>query len=612
MKNPRTFLWIGLALILLVNVQVWMSEFGPRDAARAEAERLAMEQERRENPLAAEIPTAEGTAAPTAGQGGDVPAPVAADAGADTVPQPGVDAVPVPPAATAQAAAAGDDEVPTAAAPATGQDPVPAAATTPAERILNVRTDVLDVDISLRGAQLVRADLLDYPVHKGGDEVVRLLRNHGPGDTYLLQTGLAGAGGQGGEAPTHLALFETPFTGFRLEPGLDEMRVPFTWTSPEGVRVTKTLVFRRGAYRIDVVYDIHNAGNEPWSVAPYAQIQRDMPLPERSYFDVDSYSFTGPAYWDGGKYEKLKITDDDSANFSLEVTNGWFASLQHHFTAAMIPPANEAHRFTMRVRGTEFRATDLGPTQTIPAATRTRIEQTLFVGPKLQRQLEAIHPELDRAADFGMLTFLSKPLFWLLEKAHVIFDNWGWAIVAVTFLLKLLFYPLSEASGRSMAKMKLVAPRMKQLQETYKDDRQKLGQAMMELYRKEKVNPAAGCLPMLIQLPVFLAFYWVLLESVEMRQAPFMLWIDDLSSRDPFFVLPIIMAGAMFLQYKLQPTPADPVQAKVFMILPLVMSVMFAFFPAGLVLYWVTNTILTIAQQWNINRRIEAAQPVRD
>jgi YidC/Oxa1 family membrane protein insertase len=211
-----------------------------------------------------------------------------------------------------------------------------------------------------------------------------------------------------------------------------------------------------------------------------------------------------------------------------------------------------------------------------------------------------------------MLTFLSRPLFTLLEFAHKFFNNWGMAIIAVTFLLKLVFYPLSEASGRSMAKMKLVAPRMKQLQETYKDDRAKLGAAMMELYKKEKINPASGCLPMLIQLPVFLAFYWVLLESVEMRQAPFAGWIQDLSSRDPLFILPAIMAVAMFLQYKLQPTPADPVQAKVFMVLPLVMSVMFAFFPAGLVLYWVTNTILTIAQQWNINRRIAAAQPTRD
>jgi YidC/Oxa1 family membrane protein insertase len=431
-----------------------------------------------------------------------------------------------------------------------------------------------------------------------------------------LQTGLAGAGAAGSSAasafPTHLALFTTDYTGFRLEDGVDELRVPLKWVSPEGVTVTKTLVFRRGSYQIDVEYAVQNSAATPWTIAPYAQLLHDLPPVERSYFNVDSYSFTGPAYWDGTKYKKLKTSDREDAAFKAEFKDGWIASLQHHFVAAIAPNREQLNSYSLRVRGTEYLFTDVGPTQTIAPGASATIKQTLFVGPKLQRQLEPIHPELSRAADFGMLTFLARPLFWLLDKAHRIFGNWGLAIIAVTFLLKLVLYPLSETSGRSMAKMKLIAPRMKTLQETYKDDRQKLGAAMMELYKKEKVNPAAGCLPMLIQLPVFMAFYWVLLESVEMRQAPFFGWIQDLSSRDPWFILPIIMAGAMFLQYKLQPTPADPVQAKVFMILPLVMSVTFAFFPAGLVLYWVTNTILTIAQQWNINRRIEAAAATRN
>jgi YidC/Oxa1 family membrane protein insertase len=589
MKNLRAFLWVGLALILVVNVQVWVKEFGAQDAAAALAAQQALEQEKRDNPLTAAVPTAIDT--PPAAQATPVAATPAAGAAPPTT-----------------------GEVPTVADPAAAAAATPEASAAPAAGVLNVTTDVLDVDISLRGADLLRADLLQYPVAKGRPEVVRLLRNNGPGDQYVVQTGLAGAGtgAQPADFPTHLATLSTPFTGFRLEDGLDELKVPFTWTSAAGVEVTKTLTFRRGSYRIDVQYEVKNGSAAPWSVAPYAQIQRDMPPPKRSYFDVDSYSFTGPAYWDGGKYEKLKITKDEDARFNREFSNGWIAALQHHFVSAIIQPAEQLHRYTLSVRENEFLARDLGPTLTVAPGQSTTLQQTLFVGPKLQDQLEPIHKELGRAADFGMLTFLSRPLFWLLAKAHVIFDNWGLAIIAITFLLKLLFYPLSEASGRSMAKMKLVGPKMKQLQETYKDDRQKLGQAMMELYKKEKVNPAAGCLPMLIQLPVFLAFYWVLLESVEMRQAPFFGWLQDLSSRDPYFVLPVIMAGAMFLQYKLQPTPADPVQAKVFMILPLVMSVMFAFFPAGLVLYWVTNTILTIAQQWNINRRIAAAQPVRD
>src|SRR5690606_13860960 len=321
------------------------------------------------------------------------------------------------------APAADASDVPVVAAPST--DPAaatPTASAAGSTRVINVRTDVLDVDISLRGADLVRADLTQYPVKKGAAEPVRLLRNGGAGDQYLLQTGLAGASAnaQPDAYPTHLAQLDTPFTGFRLEPGIDEMRVPFTWSSPEGVEVTKTLVFRRGSYRIDVLHEIRNGSNQPWSVAPYAQIQRDMPPEERSYFNVDSYSFTGPAYHDGRKYEKLKISNDEDAQFDRRITDGWFAALQHHFVSAIILPAGETHRFTLRVRANEFRATDLGETLTVaPGATET-VQQTLFVGPKLQKQLEAIHPELDRAADFGVLTFLSKPLFWLLEKVHAI------------------------------------------------------------------------------------------------------------------------------------------------------------------------------------------------
>jgi YidC/Oxa1 family membrane protein insertase len=576
MKHLRTILWVGLALAVLVNYQLWTAEFGQRDAAAAAAAAKAAEVEKSTNPLSANVPQA-------------LPAAAAAAPGA------------VP--------AVGD--VPVVAAP--GQPAAPEAAAAPPAAILKVRTDVLDVDVNLRGGELARADLLNYPVVKGEPTPVRLLRSQGAGDQYLLQTGLAGAGSAvpAENFPTHLAVYTSDFTGFILDSSLDELRVPLKWTSPEGVEVLKTLIFRRGSYRIDVEYTVKNPTAAAWSVAPYAQIVHDRPAVERSYFNVDSYSFTGPALYDGKKYDKLKITNKEDAGLNREIAGGWLASLEHHFVVAVAPARDETHRFSLRVRGDEYLASDVGPVTTIAPGASGVIKQTLFVGPKLQAQLEPIHPELGRAADFGVLTFLSRPLFTLLEFAHKFFNNWGMAIIAVTFLLKLVFYPLSEASGRSMAKMKLVAPRMKQLQETYKDDRAKLGTAMMELYKKEKINPASGCLPMLIQLPVFLAFYWVLLESVEMRQAPFAGWIQDLSVRDPLFILPIIMAGAMFLQYKLQPTPADPVQAKVFMILPLVMSVTFAFFPAGLVLYWVTNTILTIAQQWNINRRIEASSGSR-
>jgi YidC/Oxa1 family membrane protein insertase len=590
MKNIRLILWVAFGLALLVNYSTWVSDFAPRDAAAAAAAQKAAEQEKRDNPLGAAIPTAATPAAtPAVGTAPGAMAAVAPGSPDSAVPAP--------------------TGVPAAAPVAT---PGPTAA--PAATVLNVHTDVLDVDVSLQGGELIRADLLDYPLVKGQPTPVRLLRNNGQGDQYRVQTGLAGnAPGATPDAyPTHLALFACDFTGFQLQSGQDDLRVPLKWISPEGVKVTKTLVFHRGSYRIDVEYKIDNGSAAAWSVQPYAQILHDMPPVKRSYFNVDSYSFTGPALWDGTKYQKLNVAKPDEAGLNREITNGWLASLQHHFVAAIVPGHEEADRYSLSVRGNEYLARSVSPAVNVAPGAAATVQETLFIGPKLQRELAIIHPELGRAADFGKLTFLSKPLFWLLAKAHAIFNNWGLAIIAITFLLKLAFYPLSETSGRSMAKMKLVGPRMKAIQEQYKDDRQKLGQAMMELYKKEKVNPAAGCLPQLVQIPVFIAFYWVLVESVEMRQAPFFGWLHDLSSRDPFYVLPVIMAGAMFLQYKMNPTPPDPVQAKVFMILPLVMSVTFAFFPSGLVLYYTVNTLLTIAQQWNINRRIEAARTVRD
>ncbi len=311
---------------------------------------------------------------------------------------------------------------------------------------------------------------------------------------------------------------------------------------------------------------------------------------------------------DGKKYRKLDLAaDSEDSHLSRDVSNGWLAAVQHQFVSAIVPPKDASYRYTMNLSGDQYLLAATGPTTTVAPGSSATFGETLYVGPKLQAQLEKVNPRLDLVADYGLLTTLAKPLFVALDWVHGVTGNWGLAIILVTVLLKLLFYPLSETSGRSMAKMKLLSPRIKNLQETYKDDRDKLGRAMMDLYKREKVNPATGCLPMIIQIPVFFAFYQVLLESVEMRQAPFAFWIHDLSARDPLFILPAIMAAAMFMQYKLNPTAADPVQQKVFMIMPLVMSFTFAFFPAGLVLYWVTNTILSIAQQWNINRRIAAA-----
>jgi YidC/Oxa1 family membrane protein insertase len=328
-------------------------------------------------------------------------------------------------------------------------------------------------------------------------------------------------------------------------------------------------------------------------------------------WNVESYAFRGPAIYDGETYQKLDIEDEEDQTLSQSITNGWVAALQHHFVAAIVPTAGQPYQYELRVKDRDFLLRVVGPTQSVAPGGSLELTEKLFVGPKLQEQLQATGPELRRSADYGKLTILAQPLFWILSKVHGVIGNWGWTIIIVTFLIKLVFYKLSETSGRSMAKMRTVAPRLKSVQERHKDDREAQARAMMELYKREKINPVAGCLPVLVQIPFFLAFYWVLLESVEMRQAPFMGWIQDLSARDPYFILPILMGAAMFGQFKLNPTPPDPVQAKIFAFMPVVMTVMFMWFPSGLVLYWLTNTLLSIAQQWKINRVVEAEDKKR-
>lgn len=468
---------------------------------------------------------------------------------------------------------------------------------------IRVTTDVFEVDISTQGGTLQHAALLKYPVHKDRpDELVKLLNTESV-DLGLIQSGLRSAA-DGAEA-NHRATFDSTRSGFSLGNG-DEITVPLTWTDGAGVTVEKRYHFARGSYAIVVEQEISNNSDQVWRGAAYAQLQRRSFEQERSMFDVDSYSTDGPIIYDGEKSEKLKrdeLMDDGPYAFASE--QGWFGAIQHHFVSAVVPQPGTAQRYSVSVRNNVSTASAIGQTRDVAPGESATFTTTVFVGPKLQTQLEDIDPSLKLTVDYGWLTILSQPLFWLLGKAYGIFGNWGVAIIAVTFLIKLVFYKLTESSGRSMAKMRNLQPRLKALQERYKDDRQQLSQAMMELYKREKVNPAAGCLPILIQMPFFLAFYWALLESVEMRQAPFMLWITDLSVRDPFFILPLIMGAAMFFQQKLNPQVGDPVQVKVMQVMPIIFTVFFAFFPAGLVLYWVTNTLLSIAQQWKINKVVE-------
>ena len=466
-------------------------------------------------------------------------------------------------------------------------------------------TDVLDVSINLKGGELDQADLLKYPLRKDAPNIpVRLLSREPPESRYVLQTGLNGVAGEA--APALQANWSAADKSFVLAPDAKELRVPLTWTDGQGLTVTKTFVFTRGSYAIDLIYDVQNAGATARNLVPISRILRHWVHPSRSYFDVETYSFKGPAVYDGAKSRDLNVENDTDSKFSEIITNGWLASLQHQFVAAIVPSADQPFKYELQVRGNEYLLSATGPTIDVAAGGKAQFREKLFVGPKLQSQLATTGPRLERTVDFGILTVLAQPLFVALNWVHGLVGNWGWAIIIVTALIKLIFYPLSQASGRSMAKMRTVAPRMKQIQETFKDDREKLGRAMMELYKKEKINPLAGCLPMLVQIPFFISFYRVLLESVEMRQAPFMLWVNDLSSRDPVFVLPLLMGAAMYAQFKLNPPPADPMQAKIMQFMPLVMTGMMAWFPCGLVLYWLTNTLLTILQQWRVNQVVEA------
>ncbi len=573
-NNPRIYLWFVLLAVGYFNYQAWMADYGPKPGANS----------------ISSAQTSNGTHN-TAGGANDL---------SNRIPQ----------ASNAESPGTPGNKQPATQSPAPALPPTEAAVTGATDtaatsQTIHVHTDVLDVDISTLGGTIQKADLLQFTKVKGESALVRLQNTDDPTTLFVLQSGLVGPGDA--PYPTHLANWTTPRTLYDID-GSQELRVPLTWTNDHGVTVTKTYLFHRGLYSIELEYAVQNHSDMPWQAAEYAQFLRNDPRTKSSMFNVESRAFHGPALDDGTKYRKLDMAaDSEDSHLSRQVTSGWIAAVQHQFVSAIVPPKDKPNHVTMSIAGDQYLLATTGQTHTVaPGATAT-FSQTLYIGPKLQSQLEKISPRLDRVADYGMLTILAQPLFNALDWIHKATGNWGVAIIVVTFLLKLVFYPLSETSGRSMAKMKLLSPRIKNLQETYKDDREKLGRAMMDLYKREKVNPASGCLPMIIQIPVFFAFYQVLLESVEMRQAPFALWIHDLSARDPYFILPAIMAGAMLVQYKLNPTSADPVQQKVFMIMPLVMSVTFAFFPAGLVLYWVTNTILSIAQQWNINRRIAAA-----
>ena len=468
--------------------------------------------------------------------------------------------------------------------------------------IIKIKTDVLEISINLMGATIQEIKLLNYPVSKDRpDDLVELI-NQSPNNYGLIQSGIRASDKK--QEANHLVKFSSGSKNYELN--LDgELIVPFMWEGGDGVSVEKQFILKQGNYNIRLEQIVRNNSNQEWRGAQYSQLVRRVSKDDRSMFDVESFSFDGPIIFDGEKSEKVDPSDLlEEGSLTYDASSGWIGTIQHHFVTVIIPEMENEFRYQINADNDKIIASLIGPTQSLYPGENIRFKTNFFTGPKLQSQMEEITPTLKLTVDYGFLTLLSDPLFWLLSFIYSYVNNWGFSIILVTVFIKLLFYKLTEKSGRSMAKMRALAPRLKSIQERYKDNREQLGKATMELYKREKVNPAAGCVPMLIQMPFFLAFYWVLLESVEMRQAPFIFWLTDLSSRDPFFVLPLMMAGAMLIQTKLNPAPADPMQAKVMQIMPIMFSVMFAFFPSGLVLYWVTNTILSIMQQWLINKKL--------
>jgi len=488
--------------------------------------------------------------------------------------------------------------------------PVPtssAAPLTSAGERVTVETDMFKVDLDSMGAEVKRVELLHHRADQDPTQKMVLL-DLSSERTYLAQSGLVG-GPAGVTLPNH----RTPFTvtaGPRtLTAGQDELSVAFT-AEAGNVRLVKTYIFKRGSYEIGVRHEIVNGAEVPIAPQLYLQLVRDGndPAGGSSFYAT----FTGTAvYTEAEKFQKQSFSDieKNKATHAAKSADGWIAIIQHYFVSAWLPADKIAREiYAEKVATNLYRVgVKLVLPQLAPGAQHVETAR-LFVGPQEERVLEKVAPGLELVRDYGWFTVLSKPLFWLLEKLNGLFGNWGWAIVGLTVLLKLAFFPLSAASYRSMARMKKVAPRLKVLQEKHKGDRAKLNQAMMEMYRTEKINPMGGCLPMLVQIPVFIALYWTLLASVEMRNAPWIGWIHDLAVPDPFLILPVIMMASMLVQYKLNPVPPDPMQAKLMLFMPLIFGVMFFFFPAGLVLYWVVNNILSIAQQWQITRMIESGK----
>ncbi len=485
------------------------------------------------------------------------------------------------------------------------QEPVLTTNTTLAAvaKTVKVKTDVIALEIDLQGGTVTNLDLLNYPIEKSntvvdslrkmiGMEVLKAssvpvrLFNNNPENIFIAQSGLIADSGSA-NASDHYTVFKSEQDSYALQPGQDSMQVPLTWTDNNGLVITKLFTFKRGNYEIVLEQNVKNNTGKVWAGRQYSQLLRTPDTTSKGNMltgGMRAYN-GGVIYTEKNKYQKVSF--DDMADETLDVVSkgGWTAMIQHYFASAWIPPVDqENHFYTKELKDGRYVIGTYSPSVSVEANSTANFSSQLFAGPKIQPMMEKVATGLELTVDYSVLTFIGKPIYWLLNKIHSFIGNWGVAIIGVTFCIKLLFFPLSQASFKSMAKMRKVQPRLKELQERYADDRPRFNNEMMALYKKEKVNPLGGCLPILIQIPVFMALYWVLSETIEFRQAPFMLWIQDLSIQDPFYILPIIMGISMKIQQSLNPAPIDPIQAKVMKMFPIVFTVFFLFFPAGLVL----------------------------
>ena len=485
---------------------------------------------------------------------------------------------------------------------ASGADVPAGAVSAQAGEKITITTDLLKAEINSAGGELTRIELLQHKDSANESKNVVLMES-GSGRTYVGQSGLIGT-----SAPNHRSLF-TVRPGMRTLENADSVQLILD-AEQDGVKLTKTYTFKRGEYEIELSHEVTNGSAAAITPSVYVQLVRDDSKLEG---DSSFYStFTGPAiYTDAEKFRKVTFEDIDKGKQppAAQTDKGWIAIVQHYFVSAFEPlDKGTVELFTRKIDNKLYAVGAIMKMESIAPGAKAISKGKLYTGPQESANLEKFAPDFDLVKDYGWLTLIAKPIFWLMEQIQKLLGNWGWTIIVLTIMIKLAFFPLSAASYRSMAKMKLVTPKMTAIRERHKGDAQQMNAAMMELYKTEKINPLGGCLPVVVQIPVFIALYWVLLASVEMRHAPWLGWIQDLAAPDPWYILPVIMAASMFVQTKLNPTPPDPIQAKVMMFMPIAFSVMFFFFPSGLVLYWVVNNLLSIAQQWVITQKAEKAK----